>query len=102
MIFVTKSVSWTSSPVCASMKASTHAPVSSFSTCMTCVNASEPSCFATNSSVAGCWLNLPESALSAFSIACSRVRDGVELGILAVAQVSTDPMRSKLAATYSA
>ena len=66
------------------MKASTHKPVSSFWICMTCVRANEPSCFATNSSVAGCSLNLPDSALSAFAIASSSETVGVVEGTDAI------------------
>ena len=82
----TKSVSWTMSPVCASTNASYHMACESSRTCTTCVRATEPSCFATNSSFVGCWLYFAPSSLSALEIASAAETEGVVEGTLAVAR----------------
>ena len=82
----TKSVSWTMSPVCASTNASYHMACESSRTCTTCVRATEPSCFATNSSFVGCWLYFAPSSLSALEIASAAEKEGVVEGTLAVAR----------------
>ena len=78
------------------MNASNQAPVSSFWICMTCVRASEPSFLATNSSVGGCSLNVPESAASAFAIASSREIVGVVEGTDAVRNQSVRAPRNAM------
>ena len=79
----TKSVTWMSSPECASTKASNQAPVFAFWICTTCAKASEPSFLATNSMVGGCSLNFPERAVSALAMASSTEIEGIVEGTLA-------------------
>lgn len=78
--WATKSVMWTSSPECASTNASNHVPACSFSTCTTCVRATEPSSLATNSRLAGCWLYVPDSCFSALEMASCKETVGVVEG----------------------
>ena len=83
----TKSVTWMSSPECASTKASNQVPVFTFWICMTWAKASERSFFATNSMVGGCSLNFPERADSALAMASSTEIEGVVGGTLAAASL---------------